>query len=73
MGGDSQSSLRSTNTRSWDAMGATSSEDAADDDDDMELVSRLQPPRHAHQTDRGLRDEKTPQEKTEEEVVIEYI
>ncbi|THC90236.1 hypothetical protein EYZ11_010297 [Aspergillus tanneri] len=73
MGGSSQLPLHAVNTRSWEAAEATSSGDAADDDDVMELVSRLQPPRHVHQTDRGLRDEKTPQEKTEEEVVIEYI
>ncbi|KAF7516129.1 hypothetical protein PCG10_002467 [Penicillium crustosum] len=73
MGSSSQSSLYSTNTRSWDAAEATSNGDAAHDDDDMELVSKLQSPQHVHQTDRGLRDEKTPQEKTEEEVVIEYI
>ena len=36
----------------------------------MELVSRLQPPRHVHQTRQGLRDEK--RHKTEEEVMIEY-
>jgi hypothetical protein len=73
MGSVSQSSLSSTNTRSWEADEATTNGDAAHDDDDMQLVSRLQSPRHIHQTDRGLRDEKTPQEKTEEEVVIEYI
>ncbi len=73
--GGSESPLHAANTwpgRSWEAAEATSSGDAADDDD-MELVSGLQPQQHVHQTDRDLRDEKTPQEKTEEEVVIEYI
>ncbi|KAJ9130925.1 hypothetical protein NKR23_g11959 [Pleurostoma richardsiae] len=73
--GGSQSPLHAANTwpgRSWEAAEVTSSGDAADDDD-MELVYRLQPRRHVHQADRGLRDEKTPQQKTEEEVVIEYI
>ncbi|OJD13042.1 hypothetical protein AJ78_06457 [Emergomyces pasteurianus Ep9510] len=73
--GGSESSRHAANTwarRSWESAEATSSGDATDDDD-MELLSRLQPHWHVQQTDRDMRDEKTPQEKTEEEVVIEYI
>ncbi|KAL4982108.1 UDP-Glycosyltransferase/glycogen phosphorylase [Aspergillus falconensis] len=71
----SRSSLHSANTwsgRSWEVAEATSSGDTADDDD-RELVSKPPGQQHVHQTDRGLRDEKTPQEKLEEAVVIEYI
>jgi hypothetical protein len=73
--GGSDSPPHAANTwpgSSWETAEATSSRDAADDGD-MELVSRFQPQRHDHPIDRDLRDEKTPQEKTEEEVVIEYI
>ncbi|KAJ5776787.1 UDP-Glycosyltransferase/glycogen phosphorylase [Penicillium odoratum] len=71
----SESPLHAANTwpeKFWGAAESTSSGDAADDHH-MELVSRLEPQQHAHQIDRGLRDEITPQEKTEEEVVMGYI
>ncbi|KAE8153720.1 UDP-Glycosyltransferase/glycogen phosphorylase [Aspergillus avenaceus] len=78
--GRSVSTLQTTNSwpeQPWDAAEARPNGNTAGDyyraEYYSELAAGVHPQPHIPPPDRDLRDEKTPQEKSEEEVVIEYV